>query len=124
MIRLILGSAISAVVMALATPVPAQQAAGPASDSPFPAIVRQWQDAYNRKDAATIGALYSEDALWVLPGSLAMGRDAIQKHLEGDFKAGLYDIRIHEIEEHVVGDAAWLIGEWDVHTPGQNGADA
>jgi uncharacterized protein (TIGR02246 family) len=73
---------------------------------------------------ATIGALYANDAVWVLPGSLAMGRDAIQKHLEGDFKAGLHDIKIHEIEEHVVGNAAWLVSEWDLHTPGQNGVDA
>jgi ketosteroid isomerase-like protein len=79
-------------------------------------------DAFVNSDAPALAALYTDDAVHVTFNQPPIyGREAIQKHFEGDFK-GLklhfikYVSKPEEYSPHVIGTAGnklWSTGEFD-----------
>lgn len=84
------------------------------------ALWKSWETAFNRRDAASTAALFTQDAVWVLPGATASGTQAIEKALNDALKAGWKDAVANVDEVHVVGDFAWVVGHWSETGPGPN----
>jgi uncharacterized protein (TIGR02246 family) len=116
--------AAACLTLALGTPAFAQQA--PTCDGPRDAcqqivnLGKQYESAYNNKDAAGVSATFTSDAIVVWEGPTLSGRDAIEKVL-GDFiKAGFTNHSGPADQMHVVGDMAWVIGTWSESGPSPN----
>jgi uncharacterized protein (TIGR02246 family) len=62
------------VAMLVTSPAYADEAMTVAQD-----IVSKWQTAYNNGDAATVAALYTQDAVWVRPTGIEKGKAEIEK---------------------------------------------
>ena len=63
--------------------------------------VREFEAAFNRRDAAALAAMYTEDARLLPPGSeMASGRPAIQQFWQGAFDMGVSggELRPQQIE--------------------------
>ena len=63
--------------------------------------VREFEAAFNRRDAAALAAMYTEDARLLPPGSeMASGRQAIQQFWQGAFDMGVTggELRPQQIE--------------------------
>lgn len=73
----------------------------------------KFEDAYEKRDAAAIGALFAEDAVCLTPEGLFCGRKAIEKACADDFRRWLTASQIHEADQlNAVGSGAWSIGQW------------
>jgi uncharacterized protein (TIGR02246 family) len=119
--RSIFGVIVAAILVAVASPSWAQSAKSSPGDSPFASIVKDWQEAYNRKDTATIASFYTEDAIQVVPTGVIRGREAIQKSVEAGLNAGGHDLNVNTVAYHVEGNTGWIITEWSYRTRGQDG---
>ena len=78
------------------------------------AINHAFDAAFNTKNAAAIGALYSVDA-YVMPapaGEVVSGREAIQNFFAGLISAGVIDHQLTQIEAVVEGNLAYQRGKW------------
>jgi hypothetical protein len=73
------------------------------------ALVAAWVEAFNRGDAAALGAMYHGDAVnhQVAEAPVA-GREAIQAMFEREFAAA----EMVCLVEHVFEDCEWAILEW------------
>lgn len=91
MVRSLLSVAALAVVL-LASPLRAEQT--DPEKSPFAAVGKQFAEAFNRKDAAAVGALYTDDAIRVNQGGITRGRAAIQKSIGDGLEAGAHDLKL------------------------------
>ena len=63
--------------------------------------VREFEAAFNRRDAAALAAMYTEDARLLPPGSeMVSGRSAIQEFWQGAFDMGVSggELRPQQIE--------------------------
>ena len=76
-------------------------------------LAKKWEAAYNRKDAAGVAALYTESAVEVAPTGMFQGRNAIQKRIEADLKAGGHDLSIAVKSVQSVGDVVMASGDWN-----------
>jgi uncharacterized protein (TIGR02246 family) len=83
-------------------------------------VVKDFDATFNRADAGAVAALYTQDATFAPEGPILSGRDAIEKYFAGAFKAGLSDTATNIKECHVMGDIAWVVGDWSVMGPGPN----
>jgi len=77
-------------------------------------LATDWMDAYNKKDVATIGKMYSADAVFSNPGWTASGRAAIEDGLKKDIAAGGFSkvTSITVDQSHRVGDLNYATGAW------------
>ena len=85
-------------------------------------LFKKMDDGFVNSDAPALAALYTDDAVHVTFNQPPIyGREAIQKHFEGDFK-GLklhfikYVSKPEEYSPHVIGTAGnklWSTGEFD-----------
>jgi uncharacterized protein (TIGR02246 family) len=123
MMRAIMAIAVTAIIIAVAGSGAAQQATIPAGESPFAAAVQRWVDAFNKKDAAAVAALYTNDAIRVVPAGIHRGRDAIQKNLEAAVNAGMHGLSVRHVVHRVEGNNGWSVAEYDARIRGQDGAD-
>jgi ketosteroid isomerase-like protein len=82
--------------------------------SPFPTLVKQWQDAANQGNAGAVAALYATDAVFCATEGILHGRSDIQNDLDGQFKAGFSDIALTNEEDHQQPGANWAysVGAW------------
>ena len=79
-------------------------------------IVEMWQNfamAVNKQDAAATAALFSEDG--------AAGRQAIERRVSDDLKAGFSKLADTVDEVHVSNDMAWVVGHWTCAIAGEDG---
>src|SRR5258705_283787 len=79
------------------------EAVDPAT-SPFAAVGKQYIEAYNRKDAAAVAALFADDAVRVTDRGIIQGRDAVQKSTEAGLEAGGHDLRLRYNHTHIDGN--------------------
>ena len=87
--------------------------------------ISTFEKAANRKDAASIAALYTEDATLLPPGSPAVkGRKNIQQYWRGFFEAGASDAKLRVMEVTAVGDTAYEIGAFEANLPQPKGGTA
>lgn len=72
-------------------------------------LIRSWVSAFNRGDAEALAALYAKDAInhQVIREPL-VGRDAIQKMFEREFRRAAMVCQI----ENIFQEGDWAILEW------------
>lgn len=73
-------------------------------------VIKTWEDAYNKKDSATIAALLTQDAVYITPsGATIEGRDKIRSHEEEVIKSfGASKITLEKF--YPAGHSGWAIG--------------
>lgn len=75
----------------------------------------EMQTAYNAKDSAKVGALYTEDAVLMPPNSaLIKGRAAIEAWFKGGFDEGFSNLRLTPFRSDVSGDLAYVAGTYTI----------
>ena len=85
-IRFVVALAGLAISFASPTFAQGQKAVGPEVRQQIEGVFRQFQEAYNKHDAAAMVALYSQTAVEVRSWQgMASGREAIQKRFADDF---------------------------------------
>jgi uncharacterized protein (TIGR02246 family) len=89
---------------------------------------KKYNEAVNNHDAAAIGALYTEDAIFVTVTGPVYGRQAIEKWYEGQWQAGSQPKNnISTIDPHSVRmlgpDNLTNNGDWSETNKGKNGED-
>ena len=115
----ILGMTIAAAVGIMAGSAAAQSPAQP----PFAAVVQAYAEAFNRRDAAAVTALYTDDAILIVPTGILRGREAILKNREAAVKAGGHDLNVRVAAYEVQGTSAWSVAEYNLLVPGKDGSD-
>jgi len=113
-------SRLALLVIALASPVLAQMSPKAAIE----AVNKQFSAAVEKKDAAAVAALYTDDAI-VLPPNLTMvkGRADIKNLFEGFLASGIKGIAFTTIEVESFGDTAIEVGEFVLTGPDGSVAD-
>jgi uncharacterized protein (TIGR02246 family) len=74
-------------VVGLAIPATAQQSSEQEARQAGESIVQAYNKAGQSKDAAGLAAVYTEDAILVMPEGPLVGREAIRKYFSEGFKA-------------------------------------
>ena len=73
--------------------------------------VREFEAAFNRRDAAALAAMYTEDARLLPPGSeMLSGRQAIQQFWQGVMDMGVREVDLQTEAVETNGDLAYEIG--------------
>src|SRR4051794_11478565 len=121
MVRFILGVLASATVVLLMTGPARSEPIDPAT-SPFAAVGKQYIEAYNRKDAEAVAALFADDAVRVTASGIIQGREAIKKSTEAGLEAGGHDLRLRYHHTHIDGNTGWSVAEVDFSVRGKDGS--
>ena len=123
-IRLLL--AFVGLAIGLATPTLAQQK--DTIDSQIAEqVTKKIDEGFNNGDAAAVGALFTEDAVFVTPQGPIFGREAIEKLFAGMFQQGHYSNHLNKDDQgspHMIGtadDEVWRTGEWSFTLQGKSG---
>jgi ketosteroid isomerase-like protein len=103
---------IASLLIGLATSAAGQQNVSQADQQAAREVHEQFTTAFNRQDAASFAALFSEDGIRVTPQGIIQGRDAIHKDLEKRFQSGFHDLSITSRIIRSLGDSIWEAGEW------------
>ena len=91
------------------------------------ALTKKFIEAVDNNDAATLAALFTEDAVFVTPQGPLYGREAIQKFWTDLFKQ--FHVSNHVSKDdpyspHIIGTASnevWRNAEWSETLQGQSG---
>lgn len=67
---------------------PLARAQGSGSRPAIHALFRSFPEAYGRRDADAIGALFTEDAILIAPAPVVLGRQAIADNHRGRLRSG------------------------------------
>jgi uncharacterized protein (TIGR02246 family) len=121
MTRPILSGVVGAAILVLMSVAPQAEPIDPAT-SPFAAVGKQYIEAYNRKDAAAVAALFADDAVRVTDRGIIQGREAIQKSTAAGLEAGGHDLRIRYHMTHIDGNTGWSVAEVDFAVRGKDGS--
>src|SRR5438045_1319351 len=121
MMRSMLGGIAAFAVLVLSAGSARTERIDPAT-SPFAAVGKQYAEAYNRKDAAAVAALFADDAVRVTDRGIIQGREAIQKSTEAGLEAGGHDLRIRYHVTHIDGNTGWSVAEVDFNVRGKDGS--
>jgi uncharacterized protein (TIGR02246 family) len=85
--RAIFSGSIAALTILAAAAADAQTPSAPSETQEVQQLANRWTEAYNRQNAAALGALYTEDARLYLHGSPTVsGRPNIQSYWADDMK--------------------------------------
>lgn len=103
-----------------ASPASAQQTGGrPEPRRALESFTAKYVDAYNRKDAAAVAALYTDDAVLVQPSPnpVVTGKPNFERYWRAAFDAGRSDLRYDVQQVEAQGDAVWAVGRFTVMGP-------
>ena len=103
---------ITPLLLGLATSATGRQNVSQADQQAAREVHMQFATAFNRKDAAAVAALFSEDGIRVTPQGILQGRDAIQKDSDKRFQSRFHDLSITPLIIRGLSDAVWEAGEW------------
>ena len=84
-------------------------------------FVTKYLDTYNKKDAAGLAALYTEDGILVPPGPIATGRPGIEKAWRAVFDAGRTGLKYKIQQSRADGNLVWSVGQFTVMAPDEKG---
>ena len=115
-----------ALVAANATtqPAAAGKAGGKSLASVFAQRLAEWEAAANRKDAASIAALYTDDGVLMAPNAASVrGRAAIEAFFKGMFDHGARDVKLVQIGAAGSGSIGYAAGTYEF-TSGPMGTQA
>ena len=130
-----LSTALVGLAISLASPISAQQKETQLSEQDrdqILAIGKKNDEAWSKSDATALGALFTEDAVFVTPTGVISGRAAIEKRdqevftklrkrLEGNPSSESKHITnvTQALEMHAIDEnTAWGVGEWTQTIPG------
>jgi len=84
-------------------------------DQALEKLARQFEAAFNKKDAVALALLYAEDAILMPPNRpLVTGRQAIQAFYAKEFEQGLADLKLKTIASSSSGQLGFDVGQSDV----------
>ena len=114
--------------ISFAAPTSAQQTNTPDPQlrQRYIAIVKKYDDALNKNDAAAVAALFTEDGVFMTDRGPVIGRPAIEKYHADLFKQFHFSnslITVDEDSPHMIGTASnelWATGAWSATIQGQN----
>jgi uncharacterized protein (TIGR02246 family) len=117
--------AVAGLAVGFAAPTVAQEKAGTCSGprdacEQVVALIKTYDEAFNRKDVAAIGAVFTADAVEATEGPMLAGREALEKHYSEVFKAGLSNVVVNVDQMHAADDTTWAVGDWSLIGPGPN----
>jgi ketosteroid isomerase-like protein len=90
------------------------------------AIGRISDEGFNKGDAASIAALFTQDAVLVLQDGPVYGKPAIEKWLEGMFQNVRFSNHLTKADQKAppllskAGNEAWWFGEWSTAVQGKD----
>src|SRR6516225_3378716 len=77
-------------------------------------LANDWMNAYNKKDAATIANMYTNDGILSNPGWTASGRTAIEDALNKEFALGIFKYTSITVDQaQRIGDMTYSRGTDD-----------
>ena len=77
-------------------------------------FVTNYLEIYNKKDAAGLAALYTDDGLLVLPGPITTGKQNIEKAWRAVFDAGRTGLHYDIQQVQAEGNIVWSVGQFTV----------
>jgi ketosteroid isomerase-like protein len=114
--------------LCIAVPIAGPQTAAPKPEvrerpmSAEEAAIRQvsedWIRFYNRGDAVSVAALYTDDGYYLSAHILAHGRPAIQAYWERGIKAGGHINYVEPLTLYYTGDLAYCAGTYQATNAG------
>jgi ketosteroid isomerase-like protein len=102
----------TAILLGLTTSVVGQQTVPQTDQQAAREVHVEFTTAFNRQDAATVAALFSENSIRVTPQGIIQGRDAILKDSEKRFESRFHDLSITPLIVRAFSDSIWEAGEW------------
>jgi uncharacterized protein (TIGR02246 family) len=125
--RLLLAVAGLAICSALPTFGQQKEKIDPQIIEQLNAIAKKYNEAINNHDAAAMGALFTEDAIFVTNTGPVYGREAIEKWYADGFKAFQPKNNTATVDPHSVRmlgpDNLTNTGDWSETDKGKNGED-
>ncbi|MBV9275063.1 MAG: DUF4440 domain-containing protein [Verrucomicrobia bacterium] len=125
-VRLLLAVVGLAISFAVPTFGQEQSAVDPETRQEIEAVEMQYVEAYNKHDAATIAALYTQDAVRMEDwsgGELRVGREAIEKGFAVEFTASVprvvpapKGVQRYAIEDRIVSISEYSQGPFHGHS--------
>jgi len=120
--------ALAGLAISFALPIFAQQTNTPDPQlrQRYIALVKKYDDALNKNDAAAVAALFTEDGVYMTDRGPVIGRPAIEKYHADLFKQFHLSnslITVDEDSPHMIGTASnelWATGAWSATIQGQN----
>jgi uncharacterized protein (TIGR02246 family) len=85
-------------------------------------FVAKYLERYNKKDAAGVASLYTEDGILVPPGPIATGTQNIEKAWQAAFDAGRTGLRYNTQQIQAEGNLVWSVGQFTVMSPDESGS--
>jgi uncharacterized protein (TIGR02246 family) len=85
-------------------------------------FVTKYLERYNKKDAAGVASLYTEDGILVPPGPIATGTQNIEKAWRAAFDAGRTGLRYNTQQIQAEGNLVWSVGQFTVMSPDESGS--
>ena len=125
-IRLIV--ALIGLAISFSLPTFAQQTntADPQLRKRYVALVKKYDEAANKNDAAAVAALFTEEAVFVTDTGPIYGREAIEKHYADDYqkmRISNHLITVDQDSPHMIGVAGkelWATGGWGATIQGKD----
>jgi uncharacterized protein (TIGR02246 family) len=90
----------------------------------FGDLHRKLDEAYDKNDAAAVAALFTKDALFVVPDGMFSGRQDIEnKHAETFQRSPVIDFNCSRERRHLdaIDNAVWSAGQWASTSQSQTG---
>jgi ketosteroid isomerase-like protein len=82
------------------------------ADDAFADVQTHFAEAYNRKDADAMAAIFTENGIRVTPSGIFQGRDAIRRNLQDVLNMGLHDYTVRRTVSRSEGGFVFNAGEW------------
>src|SRR5689334_107480 len=96
-------------------------AADPKTFQEIRAMIRDYEEKFNKNDAVALAELLTEDAVQMTPEGPICGRQAIQKNYADLFEQSHPTNLVCTVDwVNVVGDVLWNSGEWSYTFQGEN----
>jgi uncharacterized protein (TIGR02246 family) len=77
------------------------------------ALRTKYEDAYKKKDATALAALFTADAVCATPEGLFYGRQAIEKASAEEFQRWPETTHIFQADQlNAIDNGAWSVGQW------------
>lgn len=86
-------------------------------------LASDWMNAYNKRDAATIADMYTNDGIYSNSAWTASGRSAIADALNEEFALGTKINSITVDQAQRIGDMSFSRGTWAAGMKGPDGKD-
>ena len=89
---------------------------------------REFDEAFNKNDAAAVAALYADDAVLVTETGIVYGRQAIEQYRAEALHEWRFENHITKADQYsphatgTAGNEMWVTGEWSCAVRGQSEA--